>query len=397
MNLTYLDNNATTQVASEVIEAMLPALRETFGNPSSTHQVGQRAAFLVAQARELVASCINAQPDEIVFTSGGTESDNLAIRGLLRTVPDKNHLIISCIEHEAVMRVAEALEQQGYEVTYLSVSPDGQLDLEELRRSLRDNTALVSVMLSNNETGIIFPLQQIAQLCHENGTVLHTDAVQGLGKIRIDVKQMDVDMLSLSAHKFHGPKGVGALYVRKGLLLESEILGGNQERGLRASTENVPGIVGLGAAAGLVDECLKEMNSKVRQLRDRMEQGISDSIPRIRIIGKNSPRVPNTSNIIFEGLNSEKILIGLSEEGICASGGSACHSGALKPSRVLLQMGIESDLASRAIRLSLSRYNSQKDIDHLLKVLPVLANKLQSQSTGSSPSTDRVPGKPSCS
>ncbi len=384
MDLTYLDNNATTRPAPEVVEAMIPFLKESFGNPSSSHVVGQRASFHVAQARRQVASCLGADPSEIVFTSCGTESDNLAILGLLKIDAHKRHIVTTEVEHEAVFRLAKRLENEGYQATYLKVDQTGQLDLHEFRAALRDDTALASIMFANNETGAIFPIGQLAEICREKNVPLHTDAVQAIGKVPIDLERLPVDMLSLSAHKFHGPKGIGALYIRQPLTIPAQIIGGQQERDIRGGTENVPGIVGLGAAAYLIEQQMDTIQTRMRDLRDQLEQRICEQIPFAQVICLAGPRLPNTSLIAFDGLTAEEILIGLSERGICASGGSACHSGSLEPSRVLLAMGIDRGRATSSVRFSLSRYSSQRDIDHLIAVLPDVIQKLESPSTVSS-------------
>lgn len=374
----YLDNNATTKPAPEVVEAVIPLLKESFGNPSSSHPLGQRASFAVAQARRQVASCLGAQPEEIIFTSGGTESDNLAIRSLLQQDPRKTHMVTTAIEHEAVFRLAQHLESQGIEVTYLGVDQAGRLDLDEFRDALRPTTALASVMYANNETGVLFPMEEIVEICNEKNIPLHTDAVQAIGKLPINLNTLQVAMLSLSAHKFHGPKGVGALFIRKPATLPAQIIGGEQERDIRGGTENVPGIVGLGVAAKLVEEGIENEHHHLRKMRDHMEQAILSQVPFAKSLGGSLPRLPNTSMIAFEGLSAEAILVALSERGVCASGGSACHSGSLLPSRVLQAMKVDLGLAGGAIRLSLSRYTTQRDVDALLSILPELAKKLSS-------------------
>lgn len=383
MDEIYLDNNATTRPAPEVAEAMIPMLKESFGNPSSAHVVGQRASFHVSEARRQVASCLGADPSEIVFTSGGTESDNLAILGLLKVRPQKRHIVTTTVEHEAVFQLVQRLEDEGYQATYLCVDEAGRIDLDQFRAALREDTALASIMFANNETGVLFPLEQIAEICREANVPLHTDAVQTLGKVRIDVGQLGVDLLSLSAHKFHGPKGVGALYVRNPLRISSQMVGGQQERDIRGGTENVPGIVGLGVAAALIEHEVEDLHNRMRDLRDQLEQRICEQVPSAKIIGHDSPRLPNTSLICFEGLSAQDILMGLSERGICASGGSACHSGSLEPSRVLLAMGIERNRAISAVRFSLSRYSSPDEIDRLLTELQIVIAKIGTPSTAS--------------
>ena len=380
MDTIYLDNNATTRPAPDVVEAMLPVLQDSFGNPSSSHAVGQRAAFLVAQARREVASCFGADPSEIVFTSGGTESDNIAILGALRSNRDKRHIVTTKVEHEAVYRFAEHLEREGYEATYLDVDQDGQLDLNDFRAALRDDTCIASIMAANNETGVLSPLEQIGEICRERNVLFHTDAVQAIGKIPLDLRRLPVDLLSMSAHKFHGPKGIGALYIRKPLRIAGIIIGGQQEGDIRGGTENVPGIVGLGVAARLIENESEQMHVRMRDLRDRLEREICGAFSFAGVIGGSVPRLPNTAMVAFTGFTAEEILIGLSEKNICASGGSACHSGALEPSRVLLAMGVERERAIGAVRFSLSRYSTDEDIDRLLAVLPEIFEKIGSSS-----------------
>jgi len=384
MDTIYLDNNATTRPAPEVVEAILPVLEDSFGNPSSAHAVGQRAAFLVAQARREVASCFGTDPSEIIFTSGGTESDNIAILGALRSNPDKRHIVTTKVEHEAVYRFAEHLERQGYEATYLDVDQDGRLDLNDFRDALREDTCIASIMAANNETGVLSPLEQIGEICRERNVLFHTDAVQAIGKIPLDLQRLPIDLLSLSAHKFHGPKGIGALYIRKPLSIVGLIIGGQQEGDIRGGTENVPGIVGLGVAARLIEEQGAQMHDRMRDLRDRLEREVCAAFPFAGVIGGSVPRLPNTAMVAFKGFTAEEILIGLSEKKICASGGSACHSGALEPSRVLLAMGIEHEQAIGAVRFSLSRYSTGGDVDRLLAVLSEVFEKIGSASRASS-------------
>jgi cysteine desulfurase len=357
---------------------MLPVMQESYGNPSSSHAIGQRAAFLVAQARREVASCFGADPSEIVFTSGGTESDNIAILGALRANPTKRHIVTTKVEHEAVYRFVEHLEREGYEATYLDVGQDGRLDLNDFRAALRDDTCIASIMAANNETGVLSPLEQIGEICRERNALFHTDAVQAIGKIPIDVRRLQIDLLSMSAHKFHGPKGIGALYIRKPLRIGGLIVGGQQEGDIRGGTENVPGIVGLGVAARLVEQESEQVRARTRALRDRLERELCQMFSFAGVIGGSVPRLPNTAMVAFRGFTAEAILIGLSEENICASGGSACHSGALEPSRVLQAMGVERELAVGAIRFSLSRYSTAGDIDRVLAVLPGVFEKIGS-------------------
>lgn len=378
MNLTYLDNNATTRPAPEVVEAMLPFLKEEFGNPSSAHALGQRAWFHVQEARRRVASCLGANPAEILFTSGGTESDNLAIRGMLGACPQKRHIVTTSIEHEAVFRLLQQLQEDGYEITFLGVGERGQIDLAELSDAIREDTALVSIMLANNETGILFPLDRIGAICRSRDVALHTDAVQAIGKASIDLHRLPVDLLSLSAHKFHGPKGVGALYVRPPLRLAPQMIGGLQEEGRRGGTENVAGIVGLGAATLLVERSGAAAHCHMRSLRDELERRLGDVAPDATVIGADAPRLPNTSMILLPGVSTEEVLMAFNEQGVCASGGSACHSGSLKPSRVLTAMGLDGHSASAAVRISFSRYSTDDDVDRLLEALRDIVRKHRS-------------------
>jgi len=378
MEQVYLDNNATTRVADEVVEAMLPFLRDAYGNPSSIHHLGQYAAHHIELAREQVAGFIGARTSEIVFTSGGTESNNLAVRGALAMAPDKKHLVTTAVEHESVLRVAEQLGRQGYRVSFVGVDAAGRLNLDELAEAIGPETGLVSVMYANNETGVIFPIEQVGQITRQRGVPLHVDAVQAAGKVPIDVETLPVDLMSLSAHKFHGPKGVGALYIRRGVHIRPQVFGGKQERGLRAGTENVAGIVGMGAAAELAKRCLAEEVPRIRRLRDRLEQGLCERIKIARVNGDREQRLANTSNVAFASLESQAILVLLSENGICASSGSACESGALEPSHVLRAMGLDERLAHGAVRFSLSRYTTDEQIDYVLERVPALIERLQS-------------------
>jgi len=377
MPLIYLDNNATTMVDPRVVDAMLPWLREQYANPSSVHLFGQQARHAVETAREQVAAAIGARPRQIVFTSGGTEANNLAIRGTLAARPDKHHVVTTAVEHDSVLRPARQLEREGYRVTYLGVDPLGRLDPAEFEAALTDDTALASVMHANNETGVIFPIEQLGEIAASHGVPLHVDATQTVGKLPVDVSRLPVQLLSMAAHKFHGPKGVGALCVRRGTRVEPQLFGGHQERDLRPGTENVPAIVGMGIALHLAVEHLEEENTRVRDLRDRLERGIVDSIAIAHFIGDRRARLPNTANVAFAGLQAEAILMLLSNEGICASSGSACSSGSLEPSHVLAAMGIDPHVAHGAIRLSLSRFTTEQEIDDTLGVLPGLIGRLQ--------------------
>lgn len=378
MNRTvYLDNNATTMVAPEVVEAIQPFLTRYYGNPSSMHTFGGDVRGHVEKARAQVAALFNASPSEIIFTAGGSESDNQAIIGVLESLPPgKRHFITTRVEHPAVREVGHYLNQKrGYRVTELPVDSDGALDLELLERSISDDTGLVSIMWANNETGVIFPVDEIARIVKSRGVLFHTDAVQAAGKLPIDMKNIPVDLLSMSGHKIHAPKGIGALYVREGVRITPIIHGGHQENGKRAGTENVPGIIGLGKAVELALDGMEEENVRVRKLRDRLEAGILSSCRDSRVNGRN--RLPNTLNVSFEYIEGESILLMLNEFGICASSGSACASGSLEPSYVLRAMGIPFTAVHGSIRFSLSRYTTDEDIDCVLEHIPAVVNRLR--------------------
>lgn len=376
-SLVYLDHNATTRVAPEVLEAMMPFLTERWGNPSSAYTFGHQLTKYLDEARGRVAALLNAEPREIVFTSCGTESNNTAIHSALATQPDKRHVVTTAIEHSAILKFTAFLRKQGVEVTYLPVAPSGELDPERVRDSIRPDTAMVSVMWANNETGVIYPIRDIANICHEKGTLFHTDAVQVPGKIAIDVQQNDLDFLSLSAHKLAGPKGIGALFVRRRLKYQPYIVGGGQERGRRGGTENVAGIVGFGRAAELAKEQLTQENTRVRALRDRLESGILERIPGVARNGTAEPRLPNTTNLAFEDVEAEGVLLLLERAGICASSGSACTTGSLEPSHVLTAMGCSPVRARGSLRFSLGTENTDSDVDHVLDCLPGIIAKLR--------------------
>src|SRR5256885_3900049 len=377
-SIIYLDNNATTRVAPEVFGAMQPFLADLYGNPSSAHTFGRRMRAVVEGAREQVAEILGAMDaSEIVFTSCGSESDNWAIRGVLERSPEKRHIITTRVEHEAVRNLCESLERQGYEVTWLDVDGEGLLDVESLRAALRDDTAIVSVMLANNETGALFPVDEIGRIVHENsGALFHVDGVQAVGKIPINVREWEVDLFALSGHKFHAPKGIGALYVRSGLELKPFIIGGGQERGRRAGTEAVPYIVALGRACELVKDF--EGHAEVRTLRDQLEETILQTIPNARLNGPRNRerRLPNTANISFEYIEGESILAHLDEAGICVSTGSACHAETHTASPVLRAMNVPYTSAMGSIRFSLGRYNTEDEIERTLAVLPGIIERL---------------------
>lgn len=387
MSLVYLDNNATTMLDPRVLDATLPFLREQYANPSSVHYFGQQARHAVETAREQAAAAIGARPRQVVFTGGGTEANALAIRGILANRPDKRHFVTSRVEHDSVLRLAERLAEEGYRVTYLDVDREGRLDPARLESALTDETALVSLMHANNETGVLFDIERLAEIAADRGVPLHTDATQTVGKLPIDVSKSKVAALTLAAHKLHGPKGVGVLYIARGTRIRPQLLGGHQERDHRAGTENVAGIVGAGEAMKLAVEHLDEENTRVRDLRDSLEAGILSRIDRAHPIGDRGQRLPNTANIAFEALQAEAILMLLSNEGICASSGSACSSGSLEPSHVLAAMGISEPIAHGAIRFSLSRFNTEADIARTLEVMPAIIERLRALQPGEPAST----------
>jgi cysteine desulfurase len=377
MKVVYLDNNATTQTAPEVVETMGPYFTELYGNPSSMHSFGGQVAKKIAQAREQTAALIGADPTEIVFTSCGTESDNAAIWGTLNSYPPKNHIITTRVEHPAVGNLATYLSKKGYKVTTLQVDREGRLNLNHLAAAITEETALVSIMWANNETGVLFPIEEIAQLVKSRGVVFHTDAVQAVGKLPVDLSKIPIDLLSFSGHKIHAPKGIGVLYIRKGTRFTPFILGGHQEKGRRGGTENVPYIVGLGTACELAQKNLPVENTKVRALRDRLERGILETLPKVLINGHPKERLCNTLSVSFEYVEGESILLLLSNLGICASSGSACTSGSLEPSHVLRAMGVPFTAAHGSIRFSLSIYNTEEEIDYVLQHLPPIINRLR--------------------
>jgi cysteine desulfurase len=377
MKVIYTDNNATTQVAPEVLEEMLPYVHDLYGNPSSMHNFGGQVGRKLNEAREKVASLIGATTDEMVFTSCGTESDNTAIRAAITSHPDRKHIITTRVEHPAVKNLCEYLEKNGYRVTYLPVDRQGRLTLEHLHKSLSSDTAIVSIMWANNETGVIFPIEEIAQVVSERGIVFHTDAVQAVGKIPIDVQKVPVDMLSVSGHKLHAPKGVGVLYVRRGTKFSPFLIGGHQEKGRRGGTENVASIIGLGKACELAAEHIREEDERVRYLRDRLENEILKRIPNAIVNGDREHRLPNTTSISFEYVEGEAILLMMNEFGICASSGSACTSGSLEPSHVLRAMGVPFTAAHGSIRFSLSTYNTEEEVDFIIEKLPPVIERLR--------------------
>ena len=377
MNVIYVDNNATTQVAPEVMEEMLPYFHDLYGNPSSMHTFGGQVEQKLRQAREKVASLIGATPDEIVFTSCGSESDNTAIRSAIASYPDRKHIITTRVEHPAIKNLCEYLSKHGYRVTFLPVDRQGRLNLDHLHKSLSNDTAIVSIMWANNETGVVFPIEEIAQVVRERGIVFHTDAVQAVGKIPVNVQEVPVDMLSLSGHKIHAPKGVAALYVRRGAKFSPFLIGGHQERGRRGGTENVASIIGLGRACELAAGHIKEESGRVRYLRDKLENEILKRVPNAMVNGEREHRLPNTTSISFEYVEGEAILLMMNEFGICASSGSACTSGSLEPSHVLRAMGVPFTAAHGSIRFSLSIYNTEEEIDSIIEKLPPIIERLR--------------------
>lgn len=379
MNVIYLDNNATTRVADEVLEAMLPYFCQYYGNPASMHTFGGQVENEIVRAKERIASLLGiSDVMEIVITSCGTESDNAAIRGTLESYPDKRHIVTTKVEHPAVQNVCKHLARTGYRITELSVDGEGMLDLDELRSAITADTAIVSIMYANNETGVIFPIEEIGQIVKEKGAVFHVDAVQAVGKIPLDLATSSIDLLSLSGHKLHGPKGVGALYIRKGTRFKPFLIGGHQERGRRGGTENSAGIIGLGKACELAEAHIKEENTRVKALRDKLEAALLSSIPNIKLNGHKTHRLPNTTNVSFEYVEGEAILLLLDRQGIAASSGSACTSGSLEPSHVMRAMGIPFTFAHGSIRFSLSIYNTEKEIDTVIRVVPEVIAQLRS-------------------
>jgi cysteine desulfurase len=376
----YMDNNATTRVAPEVVEAMMPYLTEAYGNPSSMHTFGGLVGQALKKARRQVAALLGADEEEITFNSCGTESDSTAILSAIRTYPERRHVITTRVEHPAVKNLCENLETvtgHKYRVTKLKVDSEGMLDMDEYEAALTEDTAVVSVMWANNETGVIFPIAEMARMAKERGILFHTDAVQAVGKIAIDLGSMDIDFLSISGHKLHAPKGVGVLYIKRGTLFVPFMAGGHQEHGRRGGTENVASIVGLGRACELAAEKMAEENSRVRKLRDRLEESLLSSIPKSMLNGHKTNRLPNTANISFEYVEGEAILLHMNQHGICASSGSACTSGSLEPSHVLRAMGVPFTAAHGSIRFSLSVYNTEEEIDMVIGSMPTIIENLR--------------------
>ena len=380
MKTIYLDNNATTRVAPEVVAEMLPYFSEFYGNPSSMHSFGGNLGLKVREARARIAALLGAQPEEILLTSGGTESDATAIHAALASNPHKRHIVTTRVEHPAIKNLFEQYGKNGYRVSFIPVDREGRIDKDELFDRLSEDTAVVSMMWANNETGVLFPVEEVAAELHSRGIVFHTDAVQAVGKMPIDLARTGVDLLSLSGHKLHGPKGIGALFVRKGTKFKPLMVGGHQEHGRRAGTENVPGIIGLGKACELAAGNLNDIDTRVRGLRDRLENALLEAVPQSMVNGEPSNRLPNTASIAFEYVEGEAILLMMNEFGIAASSGSACTSGSLEPSHVLRAMGIPFTAAHGSIRFSLSHYTTAEQIDFVIDKMPPIIARLRQMS-----------------
>lgn len=381
MRKVYLDHNATTHVRPEVVEAMLPFFGDRFGNPSSVHSFGQEARHAMEEARETVASALGARKDEMVFTSGGTESDNIAITGVANSLRERGrHIITSKIEHHAVLNTCEHLAGAGFEVTEVPCDADGFVDVGAIRKALRSDTILITIMYANNETGVIQPVEEIGNLASERGVLFHTDAVQALGKLPVDVNRLGVSLLSVSSHKIHGPKGVGALYVRRGTPLVPLVFGGHHERGRRPGTENVPGIVGFAKAVELACKSLEDVGPRLLRLRNKLEEGILSRIPSVRLNGDRARRLPTTASVCFEFIEGESLVLSLDMEGVAVSSGSACTSGSSAPSHVLVAMGVPPALAQGSVRFSLGIANDEEDVDYVLEILPGIVDRLRAMS-----------------
>jgi len=381
LNRIYFDHNATTPVLDEVFEAMVPFLKEQWGNPSSIHWAGRGTRKAVEDARERVAALLNCAPLELIFTSSGTEGDNHAIKGLAYAQKNKgNHIITTKVEHPAVLSTCKHLQKEGFEVTYLDVDKDGLIDLEELTKAITPKTILISVMFANNETGVIFPIKEIGRIAKEKGVAFHTDAVQAAGKIKIDVQDLNVDLMTISGHKLYAPKGVGALFIKRGTRLVPLIHGGHQERNRRGGTENVAGIVAMGKAAEIAMRDMDKEVEHLQVLKERLEKGMADKVPHIKVNGHADKRLPNTSNISFEFVEGESLLLNLDMKGIAASSGSACTSGSLEPSHVLVSMGLTHELSHGSVRFSLGKSNTIEEIDYLLEIMPPIVERMRSMS-----------------
>ncbi len=379
--IVYADNSATTNISDEVFEAMLPYLKDQYGNASSIYKLGRDAQKAIEESRAKVAKALNADPKEIFFTSCGTESDNWAIRGVCEKLKakGKNHIVTSVFEHHAILHTCQYMERQGYEVTYVPVGDKGLVNVEDVKNAITDKTAIVSIMYANNEIGTIQPIEEIAKVCHEKGVIFHTDAVQAVGNVEIDVKKQGIDMLSLSGHKIHAQKGIGAIYIKRGLVLPNLIYGGGQERGKRPGTENTAAIVGLGRAMEIAVQGIPEKNERVTKMRNRLIDGLL-TIPNTRLNGDREKRLAGNCNISFEGVEGESLLLKLDEHGIMASSGSACTSGSLDPSHVLLSLGLKHEVAHGSLRLSINNQNTEEDIDYILEWVPKVIEELRSMS-----------------
>ena len=381
MKNIYFDNAATTKLDDEVLKEMLPYLKDNYGNPSSIYKLGREARKAIEDSREKIAKVLNCKANEIYFTAGGSESDNTAIKGIAKANKNRgNHIITSKIEHPAVLETCKQLEKEGFEITYISVDEKGIVDLEELKKSIKPTTILITIMFANNEIGTIQPIEEIGKIAKGNNIYFHTDSVQAVGSIKIDVQKLNIDSLSLSGHKFYGPKGVGALYVKTGVPFEKFISGGHQERNKRAGTENVAGIVGIGKAIELAYENLDEYNKKIKELRDYYVKQVEEKIPYIKINGDMEKRLPGNSNISFRFIEGEGLLLNLDLKGICASSGSACTSGSLDPSHVLLAIGLPHEIAHGSLRVSIGKYNTKEEIDYLIENLMEIVTRLREMS-----------------
>ena len=377
----YFDNAATTKLDEEVLEEMMPYLKENYGNASSIYRLGRESRKAVESAREKIANILNCKPTEIYFTAGGSESDNTIVKGIAHSYKKKgNHIITSKIEHPAILETCKQLEKEGFEISYVSVDENGIINLEELKSMIKPTTILITIMFANNEIGIIQPIEEIGKIAKENNIYFHTDAVQAVGNIRIDVQKMNIDALSLSSHKFYGPKGIGALYVKSGINFEKYISGGHQERNKRAGTENVAGIVGMGKAIELAYSELEEHNKKIKELRNYYVEQVKERIPYIKINGDMEKRLPGNSNISFRFIEGESLLLNLDLKGICASSGSACTSGSLDPSHVLLAIGLPHEIAHGSLRISIGKYNTKEEVDYLIENLVEIVNRLREMS-----------------
>ncbi len=381
MENVYFDNSATTRLDDEVLKEMLPYLNQNYGNASSIYKLGRESKKAIEETREKLAKTLNCDPSEIYFTAGGSESDNTAIRGIANAYKNKgNHIITSKIEHPAILETCKDLEKEGFEVSYLSVNEKGTIDLNELKSMIKPTTILISIMFANNEIGTIQPIKEIGEIAKDNHIYFHTDAVQAVGTIKIDVQELNIDSLSLSGHKFYAPKGIGALYVKKGIHFKKYISGGHQERGKRAGTENVPGIVGLGKAIEIAYSTLETHNRKIQELRDYYEEQVKEKIPYIKINGDTENRLCGNSNISFRFIEGESLLLNLDIKGICASSGSACTSGSLDPSHVLLAIGLPHEIAHGSLRISMGKYNTKEEVDYLVENLVEIVNRLREMS-----------------